>query len=746
VSELKYFLRGRIALLCLLVIVLTAAAILAMSFRRRREIVDQLPHGSSFSHNDAWVALGGEWAANSGEIQNNSYERGAKLMTRLSVSDDLQIQVDVKTTSPDGEAGFIIRSSGEEEGVDAYHGYFVGIRSIDSSVEFGRTDFGWLPLLYKVLPNAGGNQDWIHLRVVAVGCTFGVAATFPGGHTSSSIVKDQDCIRSGRFGLRSYLTGATWKNLEVRSAGPEDLGGFDSSAATPVPDGLVLAEPLDRGHLNRYITSLRDEARKHEVVPGVEPISDFPLSPGRHPDVTIQGIVISTPPLAAIQDETGAIIVPHVDPKTPIKLGDFVEAHGTVMSERFRSWMQDGEIRVLWSDTPIPPLRVTASQLTGGTYRGRSIELEAILISVVSQPEGYELVLQDGNQSFRAIGSRDFRLDPADLQPGTRLLLRGIATSLPQFTNNLFPFAVVTESIDVVSAPPWWSPTHVMWLLLSCVLLLICIQLALHQLQSWHLRSVLREREELALEMHDTLAQSFTGIAYQLHAASTEHRGIDRVQAHIQSAIQLVQMSHKEASRTIAALRPQYRDATGILNGLKEAAERLSDGGPLRISTTLSGRSTNLPLEVTDALFRIGQEAVSNAIQHADCTELKMTLRLSRREVQLSIEDDGRGFSGQALENGLGIKGMRSRAAKARAQFDLLTTPGAGTKIVVTAPVPLTRGLFYGVRAMLRALFPGRVPDELQVTASRGRRRHDEKHGHAIRSDHPREDPPPYHR
>ena len=138
--------------------------------------------------------------------------------------------------------------------------------------------------------------------------------------------------------------------------------------------------------------------------------------------------------------------------------------------------------------------------------------------------------------------------------------------------------------------------------------------------------------------MHDTLAQSFTGIAYQLQAASLERRGVDKVQAHIRNAIQMVQLSHKEASRTIAALRPQYQDATGILNALKEAAERLSDGGSLRITTSLSGRSTQLPLEMTDAFFRIGQEAVCNSIRHAGCKELRITLQLSNERSNSALK------------------------------------------------------------------------------------------------------------
>jgi signal transduction histidine kinase len=247
-------------------------------------------------------------------------------------------------------------------------------------------------------------------------------------------------------------------------------------------------------------------------------------------------------------------------------------------------------------------------------------------------------------------------------------------------------------------------------LIVICIALLICAQLVVHKLQQWHMRSVLKEREELAFEMHDTLAQSFTGIAYQLQAASIERRGPDKVQAHIQSALQMVKMSHKEASRTIAALRPQYGDISAILTALKAAAERLSDGA-VHITATLPGRSAQLPLEITDALFRIGQEAISNAIQHSGCSELMISLRLTKREVQLCVADNGQGFSEDPAGVGLGITGMQTRAAKARARFDLTTRPGAGTKITVTVSLPFGHGLMYRLRAMLRRTFEGALPE-----------------------------------
>jgi len=657
----------------------------------------------------AWVALGGEWTANSTEVENDSEERGAKLMSRLGNWSDYQVQADLKMASPYGVAGIIMRSSGEEEGVDSYHGYFAGISPMEPSVEVGRADFGWLPLLHNSLPRTERDLGWIHLKVVAVGCRFGVVTTLPDGRTTSAVVNDPDCIRSGTFGLRSYMTRATWRNIEVTTANASDLNGMQPANSPPLSDDLFLNLQLDSERLERYTSSIRNEVRKHETQSGIEPIRDFVLSPGRHSNVTIQGTVISRPPLTAIQDSTGAMMIADPGPKISLKLGDFVQAHGTVVSDHFRSQMEQSDLRVLWSGTPVPPLLVTASQLTGGTYRGRAVEVEGTVVSATSRASDYELILQDGNQFFRATGHRNFRLDPAELIPGSRVRLQGLATSLSEFTNDLYPFAVVTERIDLLNPPPWWSPTHLVWLALISAVLIICAQLLMHKLQAWHMRSVLKEREELALEMHDTLAQSFTGIAYQLQAASIEQRGPDKVQAHVQHALRLVQMSHKEASRTIAALRPQYRDATGILTALKEIAERLSDGA-VHITTALVGKSTQLPLEITDTLFRIGQEAVSNSIQHSACNELVISLRLSKSEVQLCVADDGCGFLKESSGIGLGIAGMQTRAANTKARFDLISEPGEGTKITVTSPLPFGHGLLSRSRAMLRRVFENAIP------------------------------------
>jgi len=692
------------------------------------QIPNKVLSGQYALSSDAWNALGGSWAADASGIENSSEERGAKLVARGGMWKNLQIDADMQIEEPFAEAGFIIRTTAEEEGVDAYHGYFAGIRTMDSSIELGRADFGWRTLAHASIPATAGPHGWYHLHMVAVDCTLGMQATVPQGGSSALVVNDENCIRSGSFGLRSALSSARWKNLRVMTANASDIAALEQNVAhTVVERDPLLPEPSSPPYAGNFTASIREVATQHEAQPRVTPISFFRLSPGTYPDVTLQGTIISLPPFTCIQDSTASIYIADVDPHTPIKLGDFVEARGTLISENFRSILHDTKLRVLWSDFPLPPLAVTAAQLTGGTYRAHFIEVEGTLVSARGKANGYELVLEDGEQKFSAFAQTGFQIKPAAFEPGSRLRIRGNATSLDQFTGGVYPFTVIADRVELVSAPPWWSPIHVLWLVLVGFGLFACIQWALHQVQAWHVRLLLKEREELAFEMHDTLAQSFTGISYQLQAASLESRGPREVQAHIQNALKMVDVSHREASRTVAALRPQYREASDIVAILAELAERLSDGGDLVVKTNVEGKVLEMPLAVTDALFRIGQEAVTNAVQHAGCKNLEILLDLNSREARLTVCDDGCGFSNEAQNAGLGIAGMRNRAARIKARFDFATSPSGGTCITVAAPLPRATGLFFRAQGFLRAALAHRFTRQRESvsigTQSRGSKR-----------------------
>jgi hypothetical protein len=104
-----------------------------------------LPYRDSFAKGNAdeWKAFGGAWELADGVMRNNSDERGAKLLTGSPYWRDYSIEADIKLLDSSGDAGLVIRSSDEEEGVDAYSGYYAGIRTQDNSLALGRAEHGW---------------------------------------------------------------------------------------------------------------------------------------------------------------------------------------------------------------------------------------------------------------------------------------------------------------------------------------------------------------------------------------------------------------------------------------------------------------------------------------------------------------------------------------------------------------------------------------------------------------------------
>jgi signal transduction histidine kinase len=100
------------------------------------------------------------------------------------------------------------------------------------------------------------------------------------------------------------------------------------------------------------------------------------------------------------------------------------------------------------------------------------------------------------------------------------------------------------------------------------------------------------------------------------------------------------------------------------------------------------GEAGAIPIRITDTLYRIGQEAIANAVRHARPSEISISLEYSTAEVHLSVADDGIGFTPSPISSGFGLRGMRKRAASISAGFKLVTAQGQGTVIHVISPLP----------------------------------------------------------
>jgi signal transduction histidine kinase len=203
--------------------------------------------------------------------------------------------------------------------------------------------------------------------------------------------------------------------------------------------------------------------------------------------------------------------------------------------------------------------------------------------------------------------------------------------------------------------------------------------------------AVLAERNELAGEIHDSLAQFFTGIAMQLGAAREVIKAGDGdVLSYLERASDLAQFGLGEARRSAFSLQPTIIEESGLVEALQKMVERSNIPGRLRCNFHSTGvPEENLPLMVQQDLLRIAQEAMSNAVRHAKPTIVSVSLRCNLPDLVLEVTDNGSGIADSegASRGGFGFSNMRARAENIGAKLEIRTAEERGTTIVVHLPM-----------------------------------------------------------
>jgi signal transduction histidine kinase len=230
----------------------------------------------------------------------------------------------------------------------------------------------------------------------------------------------------------------------------------------------------------------------------------------------------------------------------------------------------------------------------------------------------------------------------------------------------------------------------VSWLAIGAALALFAIYRlrirALHQRS----RAVVEERLRIAREIHDTLAQGFSGLTYQLEGLSQELNGSASraaLKRHLDLALQLVRHSREEAHRSIFALRSLAHVSPDLLTLLVTSSEAMISDRDIRLVAVKSGRPEHIADEVLSSLVRIGLEAIANTLQHSGASEISVMVRYSAAVI-LEVRDNGCGFDAGSIRSvdagHFGIAGMRERAERINASFTI-RSGSEGTTVTVRA-------------------------------------------------------------
>lgn len=201
--------------------------------------------------------------------------------------------------------------------------------------------------------------------------------------------------------------------------------------------------------------------------------------------------------------------------------------------------------------------------------------------------------------------------------------------------------------------------------------------------------TISQERERMARELHDTLAQGLAGLILQLEAADShlESENVSRAHAVVQQAMQRARTTLADARRAIQALRPSALEEGDLVHALQQEVDQFAATTGVPTTFDVADSLPELPADIAQNVLRIVQESLTNTARHADASHVSIQIAADAGKLQVVIEDDGVGFDldkDTERPGRFGLAGMYERAERVGGELGLETRPGKGTKVVLS--------------------------------------------------------------
>jgi signal transduction histidine kinase len=432
--------------------------------------------------------------------------------------------------------------------------------------------------------------------------------------------------------------------------------------------------------------------------------------------VRLRGIVTCCQPgeFVWIRDDSMGLCIQTAQ-RQPLVPGDEIDILGFPTPGSYPPMLGDSIFRKIGSTSPLPPL-ILANFNDAFSHEDDLVAVDGTLTQIQPTLNGLTLALDKDGQSFKALLKTGFDGSAVTgWQTGSKVRLVGIC-SLSYDETRAVPgpwqpqsFQIVLRSpadLTVIAPPPWWTLKHftlllgiVTGVLISLIALIVAFSRTRLREQKRHremaeaqFAAVLSERNRMAREIHDTLAQGLAATSVQLRLAKKYLNGDSEVvTGHLDAAQQLVRDSLEESRSSIWNMRAHVLENEDLPGALKGILKHLADGMDVATRFDVIGRSRRLAPVIENNILRIGQEAISNATKHSGAKHIDVILEYQDQQFSLSVKDDGHGFDPNNppfSDGGFGLIGMRERALELRARLQIRSAPNQGAEVLLNAPLP----------------------------------------------------------
>jgi signal transduction histidine kinase len=443
----------------------------------------------------------------------------------------------------------------------------------------------------------------------------------------------------------------------------------------------------------------------------------------RHPATShrgrIKGVVTCVgDTLLVVQDGSGGVLV-KTHEGSDFNLADEVEVVGFPEMESGTMALDQALVRKTGQAALPEPRSVTSEELYSGKHGAQVIQLAGELLGQKYSEGVHILELQSGDRFIRAeLPGKAGML--AQIPVGSRLQVTGVSLlARPVFSSlvgessepQTVSYGILMRNpwdVVVLQRPPWWALRHAALIIgaLAVVLAVAAVwirylrrkvarrtrqlQEAMNKLEKeTRVSATLAERDRLAGEIHDSIEQGLSAIVIQIESALKHFGTPEKARRHMDMAKSMAVYSRSEVQNAVWDIQSPMLENVDLAGALRRISQSIGSGDRPQVTVAIEGTIVPLGSTAEHHLLRIAQEAITNAVKHANPENILIKLQYQDDRVILRIRDDGAGFVPGTISTSVGhfgLQGMQVRAQKIGATVSVESKVGEGTCIEIVIP------------------------------------------------------------